>query len=110
MKYLITILTLVSQNSMAIKIVSASRDNKSQKVVVNLAYQGGCMPHEFSIEWDACTVEGRRQGVVVDTGAADPCMNDQFQAFSVAEPEDGCEASEFVLKSSTSKNLVVISK
>jgi hypothetical protein len=120
MKALVISMIFFSQFSMAARIVSASWDATSQTVVVDLVYQGSCLSHGFSIEWQACAVDPTTQkvvrfGLVLDSGWQDTCTGvdlyvDLYQTISVTEPTDGCPTQSLILKSTSSKTLVVIEK
>lgn len=110
MKSLILIIVFMSQYSMAARILEAFWQESTQKVVMSMAYHGGCLPHEFSVAWDECAADGTRFGQIIDAGSADECEIEQVQIFSASEPDDGCVASALVLKSTSSKAPVTIEK
>ncbi len=110
MKRLILIITLLSQYGMAARITNAAWNLNTQSVDLNLAYQGGCIVHDFSIKWEACKADGTRFGQLLDSGANDQCTDDLQQIVSLKEPADGCLAAALILKSTASKVPVVVQK
>jgi hypothetical protein len=115
MKLVIVALLFISQFSMAARIQQAGWDANSQKVVVQLAFQGGCLSHQFQVNWSACSKDAvsnqvTRFGSIVDSGGADTCDQELTQTISAQEPFDGCIADVLVLKSTSSKTLVTVVK
>lgn len=115
MKTLIFSIFLMSQFGMAARITGTKWYPASRAVAVSLAYQGGCLAHEFDIQWDACTRDPvsnhvTRFGLVVDSGGGDTCQVEQVSTVISWEPHDGCFAESLILKSSSSKTTVVIPK
>lgn len=113
-KYLLSLI-FVSQLSQAARIVNAVWDQSSEVAIVTLAYQGGCEDHEFVIQWDPCVLDTdqstvTRFGLVLDSGWQDTCDVEQVQTVRFKEPQDDCQSHAIVLKSTSSRTSVVISK
>ncbi|MBL7543485.1 MAG: hypothetical protein JNL11_06690 [Bdellovibrionaceae bacterium] len=116
MKKCFLFLMCVWQISFAARIVEARWDGQTQSVVVDMAYRGGCLDHEFRVQWIGCVVDAEGTGVVsrlgniLDTGWQDACEDDLAQTITFVEPHDSCRADVIVLKSTSSKVPHVIVK
>ena len=116
MKALMISLIFFSQFSMAARILEAGWDASSRSVVVKLAYQGGCVPHVFSIDWQGCELDPVdnsvvRFGQILDSGWQDTCSGaEHTQTIVVQELQDGCYPSTLILKSTSSKIPVLVHK
>jgi|GEM_PF-3359500 len=116
MKALAISLIFFSQFSMAARILEARWDAGSRSVVVKLAYQGGCLSHVFSIDWQGCELDTSgnsvvRFGQILDSGWQDTCLGaEQMQTITVQEIQDGCYPNTLILKSTSSKIPVLVHK
>ena len=68
--------TLMSLQSFAFQITSVQYNKLNSLLSVQLSYQGGCMEHNFSIEFDKnCDENQAVAGRISDSGLADVCSN-----------------------------------
>lgn len=106
---------LFSSFSHAARIIEAIWNPGNQTIEVTLAFQGGNQPHQFSVHWDACAFDQHEQktyrlGQILDSGWQDTGSNQLQKTFIVSEPNDGCVAQFYLLKSTSSKEPTVVGK
>lgn len=75
---------------------AASYDKNKKQLIIDVAYGGGCFPHQFELEWDGLTLESfpvQYHFKIVDKSDKDPC-----QAFLGAQLRFDIDTSDIQLE------------